>query len=222
MSEPSVAVAIASHDRPLRLRWLLNALLEQSAPGDTFEVLVAHDPSDADTEHVLSKRPLRACGRLRTVTFPPHSAFPGAGRNEAWRATSAELILFTDDDCRPDRDWAARAIAAARAHPGTIIQGQTLPDPDESATLVGAPWTETMLVTPPTFWAPTRNIAYSRSVLVQAGGFDERLRVGEDTDLAVRARRAGARVLAAPDMLVYHAVEAHLAWGDGASAGALA
>jgi glycosyltransferase involved in cell wall biosynthesis len=209
MSEPAVAIAIASRDRPLRLRWLLNALLEQRAPGDGFEVVVAHDPSDAETERALGAHPLRARVRLTTVTFPAHSAFPGAGRNAAWRASAAELILFTDDDCRPDRDWVARAVAAARSHPGAIIQGQTLPDPDEAATLLGAPWSQTMLVTPPTFWAPTCNIAYPRQILEQAGGFDEQLRVGEDTDLAVRARRSGARFVAAPEMLVYHAVEAH-------------
>ena len=207
MNERAVAVAVASRDRPLRLRWLLNALLEQTAPAEAFEVLVAYEPRSAETARLLRSHPLRDRGCLTAVPFPPHSAMPGAGRNAAWRAASAPVILFVDDDCRPAEDWVHRAVDATNAHPGAIVQGQTLPDPDEAATLTGAPWTRTMEVAPPSPWAETCNIAYPRRLLERLGGFDERMRVGEDTELALRATRAGAPLVAAPQLLVYHAVE---------------
>jgi hypothetical protein len=115
--------------------------------------------------------------------------------------------LFTDDDCRPAPDWVEHALAATARHRKAIVQGETLPDTDESATLLGAPWPRTQLVIPPTPWAEACNIAYPRELLARTGGFDEQVRVGEDADLAARARQAGARVVAAPEMLVYHAVE---------------
>jgi GT2 family glycosyltransferase len=45
-------------------------------------------------------------------------------------------------------------------------------------------------------------------VLESVGGFDESFpaAVGEDTDLALRARSAGAGYVAAPEVLTYHAV----------------
>jgi hypothetical protein len=42
--------------------------------------------------------------------------------------------------------------------------------------------------------------------LERTGGFREDTYTGEDTDLAMRACKAGARVLAAPEVLTYHAV----------------
>lgn len=204
---PAAAVAVTSHNRPLRLRWLLNALADQTFPAERFEVLVAHDSSLPDTEQLLQTHPLSASGQLRHLSFAPGSVLPGAKRNAAWQASHAPLILFTDDDCRPSADWIEQAVGAAQAHPNAILQGRTVPDPDESAALRGAPWAHTVFVRPPTAWAETCNIAYPRHVLEQVAGFDPQLRVGEDTDLALRARRAGAEQIAAPEMLVYHAVE---------------
>jgi glycosyltransferase involved in cell wall biosynthesis len=209
MSSAPVTVAVTSWRRPLRLRWLLAALGEQTV--SDFEVAVAFDPMDADTLRLLETHRLRRSGRLHAVPFSPESRYPGAGRNAAWRTSSSALVLFTDDDCRPASDWVQRAVAAAgRAGSDAVIQGRTLPDPDERATLLGAPWVQTMSVQPPTFWAPTCNIAYPRTLLEQLDGFDSTLRVGEDTDLAVRARRAGAHMVAEPAMVVFHAV--HERW----------
>jgi hypothetical protein len=208
VSDLSATVAVASLDRPLRLRWLLNALAEQTFPAERFEVIVAHDPGSPETQRLLRTHPLRATGQLRQVSFPTGSTFPGAGRNAAWRAGRAPLTLFTDDDCRPVKDWVERAVAAADMDPRAIVQGTTRPDPDESATLLGAPWVRTQHVAPPTPWAEACNIVYPTSLLRRLGGFSEQMRVGEDADLALRAQRVGARLVAAPEMLVYHAVEA--------------
>jgi cellulose synthase/poly-beta-1,6-N-acetylglucosamine synthase-like glycosyltransferase len=57
-------------------------------------------------------------------------------------------------------------------------------------------------------WAPTCNIAYPRELLEQCEGFDERFTTawGEDTDLALRAKAAGAAQAYVPEALVWHAV----------------
>ncbi len=202
----AAAIVVSSHDRPVRLRWLLNALAEQTVSADRFEVIVAHDSSSPETERLLLAHPLRATGQLRHLSFAPGSVLPGAKRDAGWRAARARLILFTDDDCRPSPDWVAQALAAAEAHPGVILQGMTAPDPEEAEVLRGAPWAHTVLVVPPTPWAETCNIVYPRSVLERVGGLDPDLRVGEDTDLALRAQAAGVKIVAAPQLRVYHAV----------------
>ena len=224
MSErtPAACVAVAARNRPVRLRWLLNALDEQTLAPAQLEVIVACDPSSEATEQLLRTHPLSEQGRLRQVSFPAHSTLPGAGRNAAWRAARAPLILFTDDDCRPDPRWAERAIAAAQRSPGALLQGATVPDPEETAVLLGAPWARTVLTNPPTPWAETCNIAYPRRLLEELGGFDEHMRVGEDTDLALRAQSHGARISAVPEMLVYHAVGGPVPSPDAARVGAVA
>jgi GT2 family glycosyltransferase len=137
---------------------------------------------------------------------------PAALRNAGWRATRAPLVVFTDDDCRPPPSWLRAARDAARANPGAIVQGATRPDPDELAILHHAPHGRSQEIEPPHVMAQTCNIAYPRAVLEATGGFDESFpqAVGEDTDLALRARAAGTPFVAAPEMLTYHAVDAGL------------
>ena len=195
---PPLAVAVASHARPLRLRWLLNALAEQTAAD--FEVVVAHDGGpDGETARLLREHP----AVTRFVTFSG-SRGPAELRNAAWRATTAPFVAFTDDDCRPPQDWVERAIAAAR--PGAIVQGRTRPDPDEAA-LLRAPHARTVWIDPPTASAQTCNAIYPRDLLERVGGFDERAFptcAAEDTDLAWRS---GAPIVPAPEVLTFHCVE---------------
>jgi len=209
VTEPAITVVVPSHDRPLRLRWLLNALAEQGLDRSQWEVVVAHDSAGEETERLLREHPLAAAGVLRHLTFAPGSAGPAEKRNAAWRAARAPLVAFTDDDCRPPADWVGAALAAATAHPGAIVQGRTTVDPDELAVKLHAPYARSQEVDPPVEWAQTCNIVYPRAVLEAAGGFDAALPLaaGEDTDLALRARKAGAPYVGAPDVLTHHAVE---------------
>jgi len=208
---PQIAVVVPSHNRPLRLRWLLNALEDQTLPRERWEVVVAHDSSTPETELLLNGHALAAEGALRHLTFAPGRASASKLRNAAWRSTSAPLVAFTDDDCRPPPEWLERALAAAWRHPEAIVQGATKPDPDERAVLRAAPHPRTQWIDPPVPWAQTCNIVYPRQVLERAGGFleDPPLPVGEDTELAARARAAGTAYLGAPEVLTYHAVEAN-------------
>ena len=204
MSAPALCVAVASHERPLRLRWLLNALEEQTLPREAFEVVVCFDDRGEEAARMLDAHPLRP----RALRLAPGPG-PSAKRNAAWRTASAPLIVFTDDDCRPPPDWLERLRAAADAHPGAIVQGATRPDPDELALFMRAPHARSQVIDPPTPWGQTCNIAYPRELLDRLGGFDETLPVaaGEDTDLLQRARRAGAAQVAAPEAVTFHAVE---------------
>jgi hypothetical protein len=205
-----VTVAIASHERPVRLRWLLNALEEQTLPRERFEVVVCHD-SGEETEALLRDHPLR----VRHHRLPPGGNPPGRQRDVAWRDGSAPLVAFVDDDCRPDATWLEALLR--RATIDTVVQGRTEPDPDELALLHRAPHARSQLIDPPTPWGQACNIAYPRTLLERLGGFDETLFSGEDTDLLQRALAAGARHVAAPEAVVYHAVEPATLFGRARS-----
>jgi len=210
---PAITVVVPSHDRPLRLRWLLNALTAQTLDPERFEVIVAHDSRGPETDALLGDHPLATAGRLRAIAFPAGGAGPSVKRNAAWRAARARVVLFTDDDCRPPATWLSAALEATQSHPAAIVQGPTAIDPDEVVVKLHAPHARTQEVLladgQPSVWAQTCNILYPVSVLEACDGFDEVLPVaaGEDTDLAWRARAQGTSMIAAPAMLTYHCVE---------------
>jgi glycosyltransferase involved in cell wall biosynthesis len=200
-----VTVVIASHGRALRLRWLLNALEEQDLGPERWQVIVVHDYDPATAERVIACHPLSAAGRLRAEAIAPGTGSPARQRNLGWRMAAGERVAFVDDDCRPVPGWLTALLAAANRS-GTIVQGRTQADPEEAA-LLRAPHVRTMWIDPVGPYAQTCNILYPRLLLETLGGFDERAITGEDVDLSLRAKAAGARITAAPDAVVYHAVE---------------
>jgi hypothetical protein len=199
----SLSVVVPAHARPLRLLWLLNALEEQTTPPD--EVVVVHDHDPKIAARILDAHPLAAAGVLRHIAIPPGTGHPARQRNLGWRAARGDLVAFTDDDCRPDAAWLERLAASARDD--AFVQGAVRPDPFEHD-VFAAPHVRTLRSDPPSRFAQTANVLYPRGVLESLGGFDEGLVTGEDMDLGIRARAAGAEHLAASGAIVFHAVEA--------------
>jgi glycosyltransferase involved in cell wall biosynthesis len=181
--DPQASVVIATHNRRDRILRTLDALAGQvGAP--PFEVIVVDDGSTDWTHAALTARtgdpyPLRA------IRQEPNRG-PAAARNAGWRAATAGVVCFTDDDCTPDPGWLA-ALTAASDH-ADISQGRTMPDPGQAGNR--GPFSRTMTVPFEEGFYETCNIAYHRGLLERLGGFDESFRYpyGEDTDLAWRGR----------------------------------
>lgn len=200
MAAPEISVVVPSHTRRLRLRWLLNAMQEQTLARSRWELIVA--TTNDEIAAIVREHPVGARHVL------PHASGPAAQRNAGWRAAAAPLILFTDDDCRPDAHWAERMLAAAQANPGAIVQGATRADPYEWG-VGSSPHARTLEVVPPGPFAQTCNILYPRAVLERLDGFDEGFPgpAGEDLDLALRAWALGTPYAGEREALVFHAVE---------------
>lgn len=195
---PEVAVVIPTRGRETRLAFALDALAEQTLDRDRFEVIVVRAPDGNDGP--LAEAPDGLAVRFHDCGV----AGTAAQRNLGWRAAHAPLIAFTDDDCRAAPEWLERLVGAS-AGPETILQGRTEPDPDERHLLHGL--ARTVNNPEPSGWYETCNIAYSRAMLERVRGFDESIEfLGEDVDLAMRARKAGARLEFADDAIVWHAV----------------
>jgi glycosyltransferase involved in cell wall biosynthesis len=203
--QPQLSIVVASRDRPLRLRWLLNALAEQTLDRALWEVVVCHDSRGPETAELLAAHPLARSGTLRAHARPRSTA--GAKRNAGVQLARAPVVVFTDDDCRPPPEWLENVLAAVRRNPGAIIQGVVEGDPQESA-IRRSPYPRTQWIPAvPTPWAESCNIVYPRQVVRRIGGFAEDLESGEDTDLNLRARAAGHGYVGEPRMVTYHAIE---------------
>lgn len=200
-----VSVVVPSHDRRVRLRWLLNALEEQALPPEDFEVVVVHTYPEDEAADLARGWPYP----LRLIGVTAAEAGPARQRNRGWRAAAAPLVAFTDDDCRPEPGWLAALVDRAAEAPGAIVQGLTTADLLDSAAFAGPHWRVVAELDPPGPWVQTANVLYPRAALERLGGFDEAFPgpAGEDSDLALRAQEAGVPLVGAPGAVVLHAVE---------------
>ncbi|SDK99354.1 glycosyltransferase family 2 protein [Nonomuraea jiangxiensis] len=121
---------------------------------------------------------------------------PAAARNAGWRAADTPWVAFLDDDVIPAPGWAEAVWKDLVDLPADVAGSQgriVVPPPAgraptdierHTAGLASALWV-------------TADMAYRRSVLESLGGFDERFprAYREDADLALRAGRAGHRLV---------------------------
>jgi len=108
---PQLSVVIASHDRPLRLRWLLNALEEQKLPRERWEVVVAHDSRGPETEALLRDHSLAQDGTLAAFQRVPTGNDPRGVR----LFPSAHLRLGLCPSGRPCAMAGPRCTTSARS-----------------------------------------------------------------------------------------------------------
>jgi GT2 family glycosyltransferase len=205
--DPLVSVVVSTHERPDRLSRLLAGLRSQSLAPEAVEVVIVDDGSGPATRALLDEAQEAGDLRLRRLRNPAPLG-PGGGRNRGWRAAQAPLVAFTDDDCVPEPGWLRSLVEASAEHPEAILQGRTIPDPDELPA-GNRLLTRTVSVERLGPQYETCNIAYPRSLLASLGGFDESYGLkpsGEDTDLAWRGLERGRVAVFVPKAVVRHAV----------------
>ena len=198
---PDVTVVVATRNRAGRLDALLHSIRSQE--GASCEVVVVDNGSTDGTAELLA----RGVPGLRLRAIEASSAAgPGEARNVGWRAATADLVVFADDDVRADPGWLAAFVEAHRSRPDAVLQGLTDADPEELAR--SRAFNRTRVVPGPSAWYPSCNIAYPRAVLERLGGFSDRYERAwaEDTDLGWRARGAGHEAAFVPRARVRHAV----------------
>ncbi|HEX6116156.1 MAG TPA: glycosyltransferase family 2 protein [Solirubrobacterales bacterium] len=206
---PEVSVVVATFNRAALLGPLLEGLRAQRLDADRFEVLIVDDGSTDETAAVLARELERGGLDLRVIRRERNGGLAVA-RQEGWHAARADLLAFTDDDCVPSPGWLEQGLEAAAAHPGTIVQGRTLPRRSdlERMSPLRRPFTRSLAIPGPDPHVQTANVFYPRELLERIGGLDTEgfaRYAGDDADLAWRAIDAGAEVVFEPAALVEHA-----------------
>ncbi|MEV5320337.1 glycosyltransferase [Streptomyces sp. NPDC052687] len=190
MDEPAYAVVIPTLGRP-SLGACLRALAVAEGPPPRRVVLVDDRPGAKGGASPLTEVPESL--RPRTTVVPGGARGPAAARNTGWRAAGAvPWIVFLDDDVVPGPTWAAdlaRDLAAASERTAAVTARIEVPLPRERRP---TDWERNTAGLATARWI-TADMAYRRTALEAAGGFDERFRRAfrEDADLALRVTAAG-------------------------------
>jgi glycosyltransferase involved in cell wall biosynthesis len=201
---PALSVVVATRDRAHLLPRLLRALeAQEHAPA--FEVVVVDDGSTDDTPATLARLAAGTALELHVHRLDV-SRGPAAARNVGWQAARGDHILFTDDDCIPRPGWLGSLHRALADH--DIAQGATVANPEQPMRGI---FSRAPQASYERGFYETCNIGYRREAIAAVGGFDEtfgprrgRPTWGEDTDLAWRAKEAGASSTFVADAVVWH------------------
>lgn len=173
------AIIIASCNREERAFSTAQSLLQM----EFGEVIVVDDGS---TTPYQNRNPQPGLGLLRLAV----NSGPSAARNHGARSTQAEWLIFLDDDDKLEPGLIAwirkqdnRLKALELVHfghrtedPNTCMAAVTISSHEKPTVLAGS-------------WMMRREF------FMQLGGYEERLRYSENSDLIDRAALAGARTI---------------------------
>lgn len=187
----TLAVVVCSRDRPDQLQRCLQAVRTQDA--DDIVVIDSASTTSATAE-------VAAAGDVRCI----RADLPGLAhaRNVAMRATTADVVAFTDDDCEPEAGWASAIRAqfdtseADEERLGFTVGRVIATGDGEPVSVVLDAFPRTYRgADDPSHIGHGANLAVRRDCWDSLGGFDDMLgvgsvlRSGEDTDFLWRALR---------------------------------
>lgn len=210
-----ISVVICTHNRAKLLRKAVLNLMEQAMPPEDYEVIVVDNASTDDTKGVVRDL-MKEFPNIRYI-YEPNLGLPNA-RNRGIREARGEVVAFLDDDCLVQPGW-MRSLLRHYANPKVGgVGGMGLApgkEPGREGTVggishLGTPIGSFNILTPgPVEVEHLRgyNMSFRREILLRLGGFDPRYNgsnLREDTDMCVRVRRAGYKLIYDPNTLVIH------------------
>jgi GT2 family glycosyltransferase len=194
-----VSILLPTIGRPELLQACLDSLAQCKPPAD--EIVVIDSSEDEAVAGIVAD--FAAAGARR---IPGRTAGIGGAFNLGLREAQHQIVLLTNDDCTVEPAWVERGLRHASRDPHTLVTGRVRPrgDPSVVPSTIDDP-AEHEYSGGGAFVLYTQSMALHRSVLLEFGGFDERIQpAAEDNDLSYRWLRAGRRIRYEPDFVVWH------------------
>ncbi|MFN6571205.1 glycosyltransferase [Dendronalium sp. ChiSLP03b] len=193
---PKVSVVVPIYNGELDLPELINCLLAQTYPNDRVEYLLVDNSSRDQTAVIIQTAVQNANSQGINICYLSENKIQSsyAARNTGIRASTGEIIAFTDADCRPQPEW-LYALVQAFAEPtigfvgGTIVAlpGKTIfENYAERRKILSHKDTALHPFLP---YAAGANLAIRRKTLQEIGLFRPYLTTGGDADICWRIQR---------------------------------
>jgi GT2 family glycosyltransferase len=200
---PEISVVVPVRDGAASLERLLGSLAGQTLAADRFEVVVVDNGSRDDAPAAVARRAGAVVVRVAWSNR-------GRARNRGVEAAAADVIAFTDGDCRAEPGWLAALLDCLDRAP--VVAGQVRLEtgsPPSRVERLELLWRFAQEENVRDHgWAASANLGIRRDAFVAVGGFDPTYEhIGEDVDLCLRAGAAGHRLAYCPAAAISHAAE---------------
>ena len=211
---PTISIIIVTHNSAAQIGACLRALQQQRYEAE-YEIVVVDNASRDESRAILAGFPA-----ARLVAEAENWGFAG-GVNRGVAAAHGRIIALLNPDAEPAPDWLAQ-LAVALDDPHTGVVGSKVLGHDRRIQSLGSELQLPVLLSeyrcagqPDTdqaeaiadVWAVHgAAMAFARPVWEALGGLDEGFfpAYWEESDFCERARRAGYRVVVAPQAVVLH------------------
>jgi len=206
-----VSIIIITYNRKDKLESLLNSLLKQTYK--SFEVVVIVDGSSDGTDELLQNYQ----SKFDSLRFEVHqNSGRSFSRNKGAALASGNLLIFFDDDMEILPDCIYQHVHHHQVHPQSICVGtqeeceaKIVNDFDQYRYDVGQLWEQNIVAESkiiPRFYTylTAAHFSVEQSDFMKLGGFEEKLDVGEDFDLAVRAQDLNISLYYCPKNRAFH------------------
>lgn len=198
------SVVIPAYNAEKLLPDCLRSLTEQTIPRDQYEIIVVDDGSTDGTA--------RAAGSFPGVrVISQHNQGPAAARNLGAQEAKGEIVLFTDSDCVPERDWVERMLEPFEQDPKLAgDKGRYLTRQKElAARFVQAEYQDKYRLLEKQQeidFIDTYSAGFRRETFLRYGGYDTSFPVAcaEDVELSFRMSNGGERMVYVSRAVVYH------------------
>jgi GT2 family glycosyltransferase len=200
---PRVSVVICTYNGAPTIDETLERVSQLDYPD--FEVIVVNDGSTDATERVIRRYQRQG---VRAINTPNRGL--AAARNTGLKAATGEIVAYIDDDAYPDPDWLTYIVAALSDGEFVGVGGPNIVPADDAllAQCVGhSPGgpAHVLLSDRVAEHIPGCNMAFRKSALECAGGFDPRFRAaGDDVDVCWKIQSRGLKLGFHPGALVWH------------------
>ncbi len=198
-----ISVVVPARNAEALVGACLRSLLDQTVPRHHYEVIVVDDGSTDGTSDVVRRYP-------EVILLVQHHSGPGAARNRGAEAASGDLLLFTDADCAPTRDWIERISRPFDSPEVIAVKGACRSSQRELvARFVQLEYEDKYdRLRQSTYidFVDTYSAAYRRREFLDNGGFSPGFdtKSVEDQELSFRLASRGYRMVFVPDAIVFH------------------
>lgn len=199
-----ISIIIITHNRENFLPIAIESVLGQKF--SDFELIIIDDASTDNTENVIKK--YLEDGRVNYIKIPKAVSIAEV-RNSAWAYVNGKYIAVLDsDDIWIDDLKLAKQFNYLESHPEVVVVGSgaiLINDNGEEINKIVKPTTDIeirkdFLTKNPFFHS---SVMYRYEAVKKIGGYDEKIKFGEDLDLLLQLGKIGEMYNFSEEMIKY-------------------
>jgi len=211
---PLISIIIPCRNEEKYIGKCLDSIIKQDYPKEKMEVLVVDGASEDKTREMVEKFKIQnPTFNVRLIDNP--NKFTPHGLNIGIKEARGEIIIRMDTHADYERDYISKCVKYLKEYNADNVGGiiKTLPAKN---TLIakaiaiclshpfGAASDFRLSPTEPKWVDTVFGGCYKREVFEKIGLFNENLIRSQDLEFNLRLKRAGGKILLAPDIIAYY------------------